>query len=85
MNYRCDACSGKFEIKRVAEFHCTDFGLDNIYLQDIEMLHCNNCGAESPIIPRPLVLQKMIGKAIALLDSPLTGKEARLLAHSSWL
>jgi DNA-binding transcriptional regulator YiaG len=54
-------------------------GLDNVYLDGIDLLACDSCGDESPIIPRILEVHAAIGRAVALQQAPLRGDDVRFL------
>jgi putative zinc finger/helix-turn-helix YgiT family protein len=76
---KCENCNGKTIIKDNQKYHFTECGLDNVYLMNIQVRECEECGARSPRIPRLSDLHNAIGKAIALQQNPLAGKEARFL------
>lgn len=75
---KCDQCKGETSIER-RRHHYTESGLDNVYLENIEVRVCPACGLFSPRIPRINELHAAIGQAIALQNVPLSGKEARFL------
>src|SRR5579883_1114521 len=77
----CEVCGAPTEIKKGQTYHYKESGLDNIYLEDIEVRVCTSeeCKTATPRIPRILELHRVIGQAVALKDSPLSGAEARFL------
>lgn len=76
---KCDLCKGETTIERNQRYHYTECGLDNVYLENIDMRVCQACGERSPIIPRITELHATIGQAVALQNVPMAGKEARFL------
>ena len=75
----CEMCNSETEIVTNQMHHYVESGLENIYLEGIEMRVCNSCGGKTARIPRIIELHNTIGQAIALKDSPLTGKEVKFL------
>ena len=75
----CELCKGETAIERNQRYHYTECGLDNIYLENIDVRVCQACGQRSPIIPRITELHAIIGQAIALQNLPLSNKEERFL------
>ena len=76
---KCELCKGETIIKRGQTYHYTECGLDNVYLENIEVRVCQACGEVAPRIPRIEELHATIGLAIASQQNPLLGKEARFL------
>lgn len=76
---RCDICKGNTVTRKSQRYHYVESGLDNVYLDSIDLLVCEGCGDESPIIPRILELHAAIGRAVALQQSPLRGEDVRFL------
>ena len=75
----CELCKGETAIERNQRYHYTECGLDNIYLENIDVRVCQACGQRSPIIPRITELHATIGQAVALQNQPLSNKEVRFL------
>ena len=75
----CDICHSKTEILTNQTYHYLECGLDNVYLEAIETRVCKSCGATTARIPRITHLHNTIALAIALKDTPLSGKEVRFL------
>jgi putative zinc finger/helix-turn-helix YgiT family protein len=75
---KCDQCKGETTIER-RRHHYTECGLDNVYLDNIEVRVCPACGHYSPRIPRINDLHAVIGQAVALQNVQLSGKEVRFL------
>ncbi len=76
---KCDICGSKTTIRRSQRYHYTESGLDTVYLENIELRACESCDAVAPRIPRINQLHATIGRAIALQQVPLSGKEVRFL------
>ncbi|HMX28257.1 MAG TPA: YgiT-type zinc finger protein, partial [Blastocatellia bacterium] len=76
---KCEMCKAETVIKREQRYHYTECGLDNVYLENIDVRVCEACGEVAPRIPRINDLHATIGQAIALQSQPLSGKEARFL------
>jgi len=75
---KCGHCKNETTVER-RRYHYTECGLDNIYLEDIEVRVCPVCGTESPRIPSITRLHDAIGRAIASQNVPLSGQEVRYL------
>lgn len=78
MNAGCEKCGGETIIER-GRYHYTESGLDNVYLENVELRICKSCGVVTPRLYRMKKLHETIGRAVALKDSPLTGAEIRYL------
>jgi len=75
---KCGRCKGETTIKR-GVYQYVESGLDNVYLVNVELRVCKNCGAVTPRIARINDLHAAIGSAIALKAERLSGSEARFL------
>lgn len=76
---KCDICKGNTVILRGQRYQYTESGLNNLYLDNIELRVCERCGDKSPRIPRIVELHAAIGHAIALQQAPLRGNDIRFL------
>ena len=76
---KCYSCSKNTQIKKVQKYQYTGTGLENIFLDNIEVRFCNNCEMESPLIPKILTLHNTIGYAIVCKNNPLNGREIQFL------
>ena len=76
---KCDICGDKTKTRRVQEYHYKECGLPNVFLMNIDVIHCKECAAMSPIIPSVLDLYDKLARAVVLKHLPLTGAEARFL------
>ncbi len=76
---RCESCGEETIVTQGQKYHYTESGLDNVYLNSIDLRVCQACGSKSPVIPKINELHSTLGMAIALKPSPLVGKEVRFL------
>ncbi len=76
---KCELCKDETIIKRGQRYHYIECGLDNVYLENLDVRVCEACGEASPRIPRINDLHAIIGQAVALQNVPLSGKEIRFL------
>lgn len=75
----CDLCKGETTIERDQRHQYIECGLDNVYLENVDVRVCQSCGERSAIIPRVTELHAIIGQAVALQNQPLSNKETRFL------
>ncbi|MEW6209209.1 MAG: YgiT-type zinc finger protein [Acidobacteriota bacterium] len=75
----CDICEGATTVKSGQSYHYKECGLDNVYLENMEVVVCENCGVITPILPRITLLHATIARAIALQPYPLSGADIRYL------
>ncbi|MFP4381979.1 MAG: type II TA system antitoxin MqsA family protein, partial [Candidatus Sumerlaeia bacterium] len=76
---RCLLCKKGDLISNREEYHYTESGLDNIYLENIEVSRCSACHEEIVSIPAMPELNSLIGLILIKKKSPLNGKEIRYL------
>jgi putative zinc finger/helix-turn-helix YgiT family protein len=76
---KCDICKSNTVIRKRQRHHYVESGLDNIYLDSIDVFACEACGDESPVIPRMTEVHAAIGRAVALQPVPLRGEDVRFL------
>jgi putative zinc finger/helix-turn-helix YgiT family protein len=76
---KCDRCGKATSIKKRQTHQYVESGLDNVYLENIEVRVCKSCGDRSPRIPRIDELHDTIARAIVLQPYPLSGKDIRFL------
>jgi putative zinc finger/helix-turn-helix YgiT family protein len=74
----CRGCGGNARIVR-KDYRFTESGLNNVFLEKIDVVVCPQCEGESPRIPNHDDLMRTI--AVALIDKPseLAGDEVRFL------
>lgn len=70
---KCDLCSGQTEILTGQPWQYVEFGLDNVYLCNIEVRACTACTARAPRLPRINDLHATIGHALAELPARIEG------------
>ena len=76
---KCDICGGQIITRTEQRYHYKECGLDNVYLENIEVRTCESCGVKSPRLPRILELHSTIARAVALQPTPLRGIDLRFL------
>lgn len=76
---RCDICKGNTVTRKRQRYHYVESGLDNVYLDSIDLIACQACDDESPVIPRILDLHATIARGVALQPVPLRGEDVRFL------
>lgn len=69
----CHVCNAEMEASK-EQYHYTESGLDNIYLDNINVYNCQ-CGEFCANIPEIIELQSVIGKLIVQKTTPLNGKD----------
>lgn len=69
----CHVCNAEMRESK-EQYHYTESGLDNIYLEDIIVYYCE-CGEFCTNTPEIIELQTLIGKLIVQKTTPLNGKE----------
>ncbi|MFZ0819853.1 MAG: YgiT-type zinc finger protein [Candidatus Acidiferrales bacterium] len=78
MDYICSNC-GKPARKTRGNYLFRECGLNNIVLKDIEIMKCDSCGNEDPIIARITMVMRTIALALANKPFALCGEEIRYL------
>ena len=76
---KCDVCGAPTQIRTGQRYHYTESGLDNVYLENIELRLCDECGTVTPRIPRILQLHETIARAVVSKPHSLNGAEIRFL------
>lgn len=76
---KCDYCGKDTQIRKIQKYQYKGVGLDNVFLDNIEVRFCSDCDLQSPIIPKILKLHNTIGFAIVCKNSLLTGAEIQFL------
>jgi len=62
----------------VATYHYTECGLDNVFIEDMNMIQ-DHGGEETVVIPAIGLLHKVIAEGIVKLPAKMSGKELRFL------
>jgi putative zinc finger/helix-turn-helix YgiT family protein len=79
METRCNICGGSIQVHKGQTYHYKECGLDNVYLENIELRICDACGAAIPRIWRIVDLHTTIARAVVLKPNLLNGAEIRFL------
>jgi putative transcriptional regulator len=80
MIIKCD-CGGEYKTLTGQTYHYEKAlsGLDDVYLENMTVDHCQQCGDISPVFHKLPQLHKAIARAIVLRPHLLTGSEIRFL------
>jgi putative zinc finger/helix-turn-helix YgiT family protein len=78
----CDCCGAECSVVR-GDYRFVESGLNNVWLQDIEIVRCEKCNNEDPIIPAVGSLLKVVLLAIAEKPARLEGREIRFLRRQA--
>jgi len=78
MRMECSNCGHEAKVER-GSYQFAESGLSNVVLQGIELVRCDECGNEDPIIPRVNDLMRAL--ALAVIGQPyrLRGEDVRFL------
>jgi len=76
---KCQACNQEMGKTKKEMYQYVESGLDNIYLEEVSIYHCKDCGEEAPIIPSIKNLHRVITLAILERPEPLDGPEIKYL------
>ncbi len=82
---KCVECGGPMKKGTEARYHYRECGLDNVYLCNITLHKCQNCGAVDLEIPAQLGLHAQLARILANQARPLTAKEFRFLRKHTGL
>ncbi len=77
-NVECSACGSTAKVIR-GNHEFVESGLKHVILQGIELVRCDKCGNEDPIIPRVNVLMRALAQAVVCKPYRLQGREVRFL------
>jgi putative zinc finger/helix-turn-helix YgiT family protein len=78
MKHLCSACGSPTRATR-GSYHYTESGLNNIILKSVELLHCDACGNEDPVIEGIDAVHEKIAQALVERPGHLDGREFRFL------
>ena len=78
MSIKCYEC-GKSMKETNINYHYTESGLDNVYLEGVTEFSCSGCDNSYVDIPEPINLHIMLSIALSLQDGMLTGPAIRFL------
>lgn len=74
----CTAC-GSSCTSQTGRWHYVECGLDNVFVNGIEIRTCSGCGKQSAVIPAVLQLHAVIAQALVLQPQRLRGAELKFL------
>lgn len=80
---KCPVCKAEMICKKKT-YHYEESGLDNVYLEGVEIWECN-CGEEIVSIPQINELHNLIARALVKKRFLLDGKEVRFLRKNMGL
>jgi putative zinc finger/helix-turn-helix YgiT family protein len=75
---RCSNC-GQPASRIRRNYLFRESGLSNAVLKDIQIVTCDHCGNEDPIIPRLSEVIRVLASATVRKPRPLTGQDVRFL------
>lgn len=79
MIMKCDRCGSATTLLKGQTYQYVESGLDNVYLENIEVRACKSCGDRSPRIASVSKLHDTLARAVVLKPYPLSGKDIRFL------
>lgn len=74
----CSNCGKNASVNR-GKYHFKECGLQNVMLDGIEVISCDNCGNIDPIIPRFNDLMRTLALAVIVNPARLSGAEIKFL------
>jgi putative zinc finger/helix-turn-helix YgiT family protein len=66
-------------------YHYKECGLDNVYLENVEVCRCKECNESTACIPAVPQLNNLIGETLLQKEFTLNGKEIRYLRKNMGL
>lgn len=76
---KCANCNHKTSTQKIAEYHYSECGLKNIYLNNLDAYICPNCEEEEILIPNLEELHSLIARDVAQQSERLKPEEIRFL------
>lgn len=76
---RCENCLIEMPLTKTLKYQYDLSGLENVFLDNIDIYSCSKCEADIPVIPKILKLHNTIATAIFCKKSLLSGAEIRFL------
>jgi len=77
-NVQCSACGTPAKVIR-GDYEFAESGLKHVILQGIELVQCDRCGNEDPIIRHVNALMRALAQAVVCKPYRLQGREVRFL------
>ena len=81
---KCHDC-GTDMVCKTEIYHYKECGLDNVFLEGVDVCACDKCGEKAVRIPCMPDLHKLIAKRIVFQKQPLGGNEIRFLRKNAGL
>ena len=78
----CDGCNSPSMLRKstfAEPYHYTESGLPNVFLVNVDVYRCEQCGIEVASIPHPRELHLLIVTSILVKPSAMTGDELRFI------
>jgi putative zinc finger/helix-turn-helix YgiT family protein len=75
---QCSNCSQPARVER-GTYQYRESGLPNVILKNVDVIRCENCGNEDPLIPRANELTRVLAVAVIAKNDRLVGEEIRFL------
>ncbi len=76
---KCESCGANLTVKTGQTYHFTESGVNNVYLENLQVEVCRKCKTVAPYLPQARQLMETIGRALAAQPAPLTGAAVRFL------
>lgn len=76
--FECSQCGAMVEVVR-GTYQFKESGLKNVFLKNIELVRCRECGTTDPIIPHVNELMRVLALAVIARPYRLSGEEIRFL------
>src|ERR1044071_6484425 len=76
--FECSNCGSPAQVAR-GSYQFKESGLSSVILQGIELIQCEKCGNEDPIIPKVNDTMRLLAVAVILKPERLAGEEIRFL------
>jgi putative zinc finger/helix-turn-helix YgiT family protein len=77
-SYQCSECGAAATVVR-GDYNFRESGLDYVYLHNIELIACDSCGNQDPIIRESKKLMRNLLIAVASKPEPLEGQDVRFI------
>ncbi|CAN2039679.1 HTH cro/C1-type domain-containing protein [Candidatus Magnetomoraceae bacterium gMMP-15] len=81
----CSNCKSKKFVEKRGQHHFLESGLNNVFLQNVAIDECMNCGEKIISITNPNALMKKISTSIILKPYKLDGPEIKFLRKNLYL
>lgn len=76
---KCENCQTEMILTKTQKYQYIESGLENVFLDNIQVYYCAECEAQIPVIPKILKLHNTIGYAIVCKTNLLSGAEIQFL------